>query len=180
MSRRGRSLGFARGTRGSRACPVLSCCCWFDICLLVSIKRSTEGFARQKRGRKETNQLFFSFAYSSFGSAFWFLLLAAFTAPCYEAACVTAVHFGSWGVKVSTFVLLVVATFFLPNTVFDDAGYASVARVFSSFFLILQVSMRACVRACVRACACVCMRACECLYTIVSFLTLSSLRSHRC
>ena len=51
----------------------------------------------------------------------------------------TAVHFGSWGVKVSTFLLLVIATFFLPNTIFDDAGYASVARVFSSFFLILQV-----------------------------------------
>jgi hypothetical protein len=57
------------------------------------------------------------------------------TGTCYEGA-----FKGFWGVKICVLACLVVACFFMPDAVFtQDGAYAWIARIFSGFFLVIQV-----------------------------------------
>lgn len=50
-----------------------------------------------------------------------------------------AFHRGWWGPKLIAFFALLIGCFFIPNNVFDNDGYAWVARVASGLFLCLQI-----------------------------------------
>mmetsp|Transcript_11588 Transcript_11588/g.13328 ORF Transcript_11588/g.13328 Transcript_11588/m.13328 type:complete len:452 (-) Transcript_11588:209-1564(-) len=69
----------------------------------------------------------------SFVLALFFLVHIPF------ACCGTKLHRGFWFFKVLVFLAGIVGALFIPNTVFDDTGYAWVARVVSTFYLIFQV-----------------------------------------
>jgi len=69
----------------------------------------------------------------SFMTAAFFLITAAGT------ACSRAVHTSWWLLKILLYLALVGSSFFIPNYVFDDSGYAWISRVLSVFFLMLQI-----------------------------------------
>lgn len=46
---------------------------------------------------------------------------------------------GFWGIKFIVIILMVFISFFIPNSVFDNTGFAWVARIGSVFFLLLQI-----------------------------------------
>ncbi len=48
-------------------------------------------------------------------------------------------HRGWWGPKLILFFLALAACFFMPNNVFDNSGFAWVARLASMVFLLLQI-----------------------------------------
>lgn len=71
----------------------------------------------------------------SFASFIWFFIMTTLT------ACLPKVHRGFFGFKAFTYFAGIIATFFIPNGVFDDNGYAAFARVASFLFLILQIAI---------------------------------------
>ena len=66
-----------------------------------------------------------------------FALAMFFLAICVGSICSTMVHRGLWVIKIIAYLVLVTATFFIPNDFFY--GYEWVARVLSAFFLVLQI-----------------------------------------
>ena len=50
-------------------------------------------------------------------------------------------HYGWWGLKIFFYLAFLVSMFFVENNVFDNGGYAVLARIASVIFLILQVFM---------------------------------------
>ena len=48
-------------------------------------------------------------------------------------------HRGFWLIKVSFLAIMLIACLFIPNSFFDNTGYAWLARVVSVFFLVLQI-----------------------------------------
>lgn len=48
-------------------------------------------------------------------------------------------HRGYWLLKVSFLVVMVLASLFIPNSFFDNTGYAWIARIVSVLFLVLQI-----------------------------------------
>jgi len=52
---------------------------------------------------------------------------------------IDSLHRGWWGPKIMTFVLLLVASIFISNNVFNNNGFAWVARIVSTFFLLFQI-----------------------------------------
>ena len=61
---------------------------------------------------------------------FFFVMLAAMCSPSF--------HRGYWFPKLFFFLGLLLASIWIPNNVFDNSGFALVARVVSSLFLALQ------------------------------------------
>ena len=52
---------------------------------------------------------------------------------------IDSLHRGWWGPKIMAFVLLLVASIFISNNVFNNNGFAWVARIVSTFFLLFQI-----------------------------------------
>lgn len=50
-------------------------------------------------------------------------------------------HVGCWGVKLLILVGSIIGSFWAPNNIFDNSGYAWPARIISVVFLVLQVIM---------------------------------------
>lgn len=68
-------------------------------------------------------------------TAFFFLIMAV-------GSCAgKTFHVGFWAPKMLLYVGLITMSFFLPNYVFDDSGYAWLSRVASFFFLLAQITI---------------------------------------
>lgn len=70
----------------------------------------------------------------SMAMAVFFAIMAAFT-----ACGGSGFHRGWWGPKLLLFFAFVIGSVFISNNVFDNGGYAMVARVASSLFLLMQI-----------------------------------------
>jgi hypothetical protein len=68
-----------------------------------------------------------------------FVLAIFFAVVGLLSSCSDAFHRGWWAPKLLAFFGLLIGCFFIPNNVFDNDGYAWVARIASALFLVLQI-----------------------------------------
>lgn len=71
----------------------------------------------------------------SMALALWFLISLI------VCMCMPSFHRGNWCIKGLLWFVMIVGSFFAPNHVFDNSGYAWFSRVVSALFLILQIAM---------------------------------------
>lgn len=68
-----------------------------------------------------------------------FVLTIFFFCTMLGSICSPAVHRGWWGPKLFAFFALLIGSIWIPNNVFDNSGYAWIARFCSTLFLLLQI-----------------------------------------
>lgn len=68
-----------------------------------------------------------------------FVLTLFYLCTLLGSLCSSSVHRGWWGPKLFAFFALLIGSVWIPNYVFDNSGYAWIARVCSTLFLLLQI-----------------------------------------